>query len=83
VAKLADAPDLGSVAAPPNGIFSSCMCEHWRHKAAISDAHNVNTASTIGFFSTALVDALCFACAAGTHVFVIAGCFRSAPRFVV
>jgi len=25
----------------------SCMCEHYRHRTASSDAHNVNAASTV------------------------------------
>src|SRR5260370_9619726 len=28
--------------------FPSCMCEHQRHKTAISHAHTVNIASTVG-----------------------------------
>src|ERR1700730_9812517 len=30
-------------------LLLSCMCEHSRHKTSISDAHNVNMASTVAF----------------------------------
>ena len=42
-----NATDSISVVCRPNELFPSPMCECKRHKATISDAYNVNMASTV------------------------------------
>jgi hypothetical protein len=49
VAQLAEQWTENPLCYPRSNYRLSRICEHWRHKAAILDAHNVNTPSMVAF----------------------------------